>query len=69
MRFYNFENPYEIMKDLTRGKSFSKEEYLNFVEGLEIPLDVKSTLKKLTPENYIGNASPMAKNIKEYLKI
>lgn len=69
MRFYNFENPYEIMKDLTRGKSFSKEEYLNFVEGLEIPLDVKSTLKKLTPENYIGNASLMAKNIKEYLKI
>ena len=69
MRYYNFENPYEQMKDLTRGKSFSKQDYISFVEALEIPLEVKMSLKELTPENYIGNADNMAKNIKQYLKL
>jgi adenylosuccinate lyase len=69
MRYYGFENPYEQMKGLTRGKSFTKEDYLNFVETLNLPEKVKNDLKQLSPENYLGNAEEMAKNIKNYLKL
>jgi adenylosuccinate lyase len=68
MRFNGHSNPYEQLKDLTRGKSFTKEAYLDFVDKLDIPEDYKSYLLNLTPHTYIGNASYMAKNINQFLK-
>jgi adenylosuccinate lyase len=68
MRFNGFSNPYELLKDLTRGKKFTKESYINFVNELEIDFEIKKDLLKLTPSNYLGNSSSMAKNIKKYLK-
>jgi len=68
MRFNGFSNPYELLKDLTRGKKFTKESYVNFVNELDINQEIKKELLKLTPANYLGNSSAMAKNIKKYLK-
>jgi adenylosuccinate lyase len=68
MRFNGYQNPYEILKDHTRGKTFSQESYNNFIDNLNLPEKVKVDLKNLSPKTYTGNAEYMAKNIRDFLK-
>ncbi|MBH3439263.1 MULTISPECIES: adenylosuccinate lyase [Pseudomonas] len=63
MRRYGVANPYEKLKELTRGKGISAEALQTFIEGLDIPAEAKAELKALTPANYIGNAIEQAKRI------
>ena len=63
MRRYAIENPYEKLKELTRGKGISPAALQTFIDGLEMPEDAKAELRKLTPANYIGNAVAQAKRI------
>nr|WP_019365795.1 adenylosuccinate lyase [Pseudomonas luteola] len=63
MRRYGVANPYEKLKELTRGKGISAEALQTFIEGLGIPAEAKAELKALTPANYIGNAIEQAKRI------
>ncbi|MGB0894955.1 MAG: adenylosuccinate lyase [Parashewanella sp.] len=56
MRRYGIEKPYEKLKELTRGKRIDAEQMANFIDALELPENVKTELKKLTPANYIGQA-------------
>ena len=64
MRRYGLPNPYEKLKELTRGKeSISKETIHQFIDGLAIPDKEKKRLHDLTPQNYIGKATELARNI------
>lgn len=63
MRRYGIEKPYEKLKELTRGKKVDQAGMATFIDGLELPDEVKQQLKQLTPANYIGNAIEQAKNI------
>ncbi len=63
MRRYGIENPYEKLKDLTRGSKISAETLSAFIANLDMPDDAKKALSKLTPANYIGLAVQLAKNI------
>jgi len=63
MRRYGIEKPYEKLKELTRGHRINQTDLEKFIDGLELPDEVKSSLKKLTPSNYIGNATEQAKDI------
>ncbi len=63
MRRYGVENPYEKLKELTRGQTVNAEVMQQFIEGLDVPESVKEAMRKLTPQNYIGNAAAQAKNI------
>jgi adenylosuccinate lyase len=63
MRRYGIEKPYEKLKELTRGKKVDQAGMASFIDGLELPDEVKQQLKQLTPANYIGNAIEQAKNI------
>ena len=56
MRRYGIEKPYEKLKELTRGKRIDGEQLATFIDGLELPAEVKAELKKMTPANYIGRA-------------
>ena len=56
MRRYGIENPYEKLKELTRGKAITQQAFQEFILTLEIPEDARNNLLKLTPQNYIGNA-------------
>ncbi len=49
-------NPYEKLKELTRGKGISASALQDFIDGLEIPEAAKAELRQLTPAGYIGNA-------------
>jgi adenylosuccinate lyase len=63
MRRYGIENPYEQLKELTRGKGISKDALRDFITGLAIPQDAKDLLLDMTPANYIGIAASLAKAI------
>lgn len=56
MRRYGIEKPYEKLKELTRGKKVDAQVMAEFIDNLTLPEDVKIELKKLSPENYIGDA-------------
>ncbi len=61
MRRYGIEQPYEKLKALTRGRRINQEQLASFVDGLELPDEVKQRLKAMTPASYIGNAAAQAK--------
>lgn len=61
MRRYGVEKPYEKLKDLTRGQTINAEILHQFINSLEIPETEKKRLLKLTPADYVGNASQQAK--------
>ncbi|MRV75407.1 adenylosuccinate lyase [Duganella sp. FT92W] len=63
MRRYGIENPYEQLKELTRGKGISKDALQVFINGLAIPQEAKDVLLQMTPANYIGIADKLAKAI------
>ncbi|MBT5484772.1 MAG: adenylosuccinate lyase [Gammaproteobacteria bacterium] len=63
MRRYGIEEPYEKLKALTRGQTISPEILAEFLDTLELPQDVRESLKKLRPETYLGNAASQAKKI------
>jgi adenylosuccinate lyase len=62
MRRYGIENPYEQLKELTRGKDGINQASLRaFIQTLQIPADAKQYLLDLTPASYIGKANELAK--------
>ena len=63
MRRYRISEPYEKLKQLTRGKDITRETIRDFIETLEIPEAERDRLKSLTPSNYLGNAIDQARII------
>ena len=54
-------DPYQLLKELTRGKRIGHDELVTFVNSLEISQDAKDRLLALKPHNYTGLAAELAK--------
>ena len=55
LRRENYPNPYETLKDLTRGKTaIDKKAIHAFIGGLKISTVLKKELRAITPHNYLG---------------
>ncbi len=63
MRRYALPNPYERLKELTRGKAITRESIQDFIRGLELPEAEKARLLELTPGGYTGTAEALARRI------
>jgi adenylosuccinate lyase len=64
MRRYGIENPYEQLKELTRGKGgINKTSLHAFIQTLNIPAEAKKSLLEMTPASYIGKATELVKRI------
>ena len=63
MRRYGIANPYEKLKELTRGKAITQQAFEEFIRTLEIPEEARDRLLKMTPLNYIGNAIEQTKSL------
>ena len=50
------EEPYERLKELTRGRRIGQPELVEFVRGLGLPKDAEERLAALTPQTYVGLA-------------
>ncbi len=55
LRRENYPEPYEALKQLTRGNNILNKEVMhNFIDGLKISTGIKKELKAITPHNYTG---------------
>ncbi|MFH7042010.1 adenylosuccinate lyase [Paucibacter sp. JuS9] len=63
MRRYALPNPYERLKELTRGKAITREAIAAFIATLELPEAEKARLLAMTPGSYTGKAEALAKRI------
>ncbi|MBL0272933.1 MAG: adenylosuccinate lyase [Chitinophagaceae bacterium] len=56
LRRDNYPNPYEALKNLTRGNNrIDKKAIHGFIDSLKINESLKKELKKITPHNYTGS--------------
>ena len=60
MRKAGIENPYEKLKELTRGQKITREIIRDFVETLDLPVADKQRLLQMTPASYVGMAPEIA---------
>jgi adenylosuccinate lyase len=65
MRRFGVPNPYEQLKELTRGKGITPEGLKTFIQGLDIPADAKKSLLEMTPASYVGMAVELAERLKK----
>jgi adenylosuccinate lyase len=63
MRRHGLPNPYEQLKELTRGKAITEESMRAFIAGLNLPEADRQRLLALTPSNYTGLAAALAKRL------
>ena len=61
MRRHGIADAYDQLKHLSRGKLLDKHGLHAFIEQLELPDQAKSALKALTPAQYCGQASQLAR--------
>jgi len=55
LRRENYPNPYEALKELTRGNAAITQKTMHsFIDGLKINVVLKKELKAITPFNYTG---------------
>ncbi len=63
MRRYGVSNPYERLKELTRGQSVNKDIMEAFIDDLDVPEEAKQMMRQLTPQGYTGLAAQLAKTL------
>ncbi len=63
LRRYGVDDPYSLLKDITRGKQVSLEQLRSFIEELPIKSEVKMRLNKLTVASYIGDAARICNRV------
>ncbi|HWY13271.1 MAG TPA: adenylosuccinate lyase [Bacteroidia bacterium] len=55
LRREGYPKPYEALKELTRTNShITKESIFAFIDTLNVSAEIRTELKKITPQNYIG---------------
>ena len=59
LRKNGYNNAYEMLKDLTRGKEVTLESMREYIKTLDINKEDKEKLLKLTPQTYIGLSSKL----------
>ncbi len=63
MRRFGLPQPYEQLKNFTRGAAMTRELMQGFIAGLAIPDDEKARLLAMTPGSYTGKAAELARRV------
>ncbi|MFL6168188.1 MAG: adenylosuccinate lyase, partial [Ornithinibacter sp.] len=58
------DQPYERLKELTRGRRIGQAELVEFVHGLGLPADVEARLAAMTPQTYVGLAPELVDHLR-----
>jgi adenylosuccinate lyase len=59
MRRHGLKNPYEQLKELTRGRAIDRAAIEKFIAGLPLDAAARKALQKLAPRNYVGLAEEL----------
>ena len=54
LRREGYPEPYEILKNATRGKIITKEIIFDFINNLNVTEEIKQELRSIHPKNYVG---------------
>ncbi|MBV7363182.1 adenylosuccinate lyase [Actinomycetaceae bacterium TAE3-ERU4] len=57
------DNPYERLKELTRGRRVSAADMREFIAGLGLPHDVQERLLALSPASYVGLSEQLVSHL------
>ncbi len=57
LRAEGVDKPYELLKEVTRGKDVTIDDFIALADRLSVSENVKSKLKSIRPENYVGIAA------------
>ena len=57
------EEPYERLKELTRGRRIGQADLVEFVRGLGLPAEVEERLAAMTPSTYVGLAPELVDHL------
>ncbi len=63
MRRFGVQGAYEQLKEVTRGKTVSREALHALIRSLEIPQPEKDRLLEMTPGSYTGKAAELARRV------
>jgi len=66
MRLNGIANPYEKLKQLTRGRRIRAADVHAFIDALELPEAERRRLRELVPSAYTGNAAAMARALAKF---
>jgi len=64
MRKHGLEEPYERLKEATRGRQLDRASFTRLLASLPLPQDARDALAALTPDRYVGLAAALAKRTK-----
>jgi adenylosuccinate lyase len=62
------DNPYERLKDFTRGKHVDATSLKQFLETLGLRAEAEKRLSELTPHSYTGLAQELAQDLVKYCR-
>jgi len=65
LRTVRCDDPYSLLKELTRGKPFDEERLGSFVEGLDVVPEIRERLARLKVEEYVGEAPRLCRETVE----
>jgi len=63
LRREQIDDAYEKLKDLTQGQDLEKQDFIAFIESIDVSDSVKQELLNLAPDNYLGFATILAKKV------
>jgi len=63
MRRFGLPEPYEQLKEFTRGAPMTRDLMQGFISKLAIPESEKTRLLAMTPGSYIGKATELAQRV------
>jgi adenylosuccinate lyase len=63
LRTEGIDDPYALLKTLTRGQALSIEDLQVWIDGLDLQDPVKVRLRSLKPETYIGAAEAICADV------
>jgi adenylosuccinate lyase len=63
MRRFGLPEPYEQLKEFTRGEAMTRELMQGFIAKLDIPQAEKDRLLQMTPATYTGMAEKLARRV------
>ena len=63
LRAEGVDNPYDLLKTLTRGQALSSEDLHTWIDALDLEDRVKVRLHALTPTGYVGLARDICENV------
>jgi len=63
MRRYGLTDAYEQLKDFSRGRTVDARSLHAFIQGLDLPAEIRRQLQDLTPATYTGIAEKLAREV------